>query len=84
MTVMFCRVVNPVVYLSALDLLFNRGDTCPPVKSFFKNKLDLTIGIKNIFNETNLNNIISSTGASRSQNAFLYGTSYFAKVVVKI
>ncbi len=53
-------------------------------KSFFKNKLDLTIGIKNIFNETNLNNIISSTGASRSQNAFLYGTSYFAKVIVKI
>ena len=53
-------------------------------KSFFKNKLDLTIGIKNILNETNLDNIIKSSGVSRSPNTFLYGTSYFAKVIFKI
>ena len=53
-------------------------------RSFFKNKLEMTIGIKNILNETNLDNLIQSTGTTKNQNAFLYGTSYFAKVIFKI
>ncbi len=53
-------------------------------RSFFKNKLDLTVGIKNILNETNINNVIVGTGEQRSSNAFLYGTSYFAKAILKL
>lgn len=53
-------------------------------KSFLKNKLNLTIGIKNILNETNLDNIASSTSEIRNSQSFLYGTSYFAKAVINL
>ncbi len=53
-------------------------------RSFFKSKLDLTVGVKNILNETNINNIIVVTGEQRNSNAFLYGTSYFAKAILKL
>ncbi len=53
-------------------------------RSFFKNKLDLTVGVKNIFNQTNLENIATSTGEIRNSQAFLYGTSYFAKAIINL
>ena len=53
-------------------------------RSFLKNKLNLTIGVKNIFNKTNLENITSSSGEAINSKSFLYGTSYFAKAVLNL
>jgi len=53
-------------------------------KSFLKNKLNLTVGVKNIFNESNLENIASATNEVINTKSFLYGTSYFAKAVINL
>ena len=53
-------------------------------RSFLKNKLNLTLGIKNIFNNTNLENVSSSTGDVINSKSFLYGTSYFAKAILNL
>lgn len=52
-------------------------------KSFFKNNLNLTVGVKNILNETSLD-IISSTDEIQNSKSFLYGTSYFIKAVLNL
>ena len=52
-------------------------------KSFFKNKLNLTAGVKNILNETSLD-IVSSTNEVQNSRSFLYGTSYFIKAVLNL
>ncbi len=53
-------------------------------KSFLKNKLNITIGVKNIFDESNLENITSATNEVINTKSFLYGTSYFAKAIINL
>ena len=53
-------------------------------RSFYKDRINITLGIKNILNETNLENIVSSTSEVINSQSFLYGTSYFVKALIKL
>jgi outer membrane receptor for ferrienterochelin and colicins len=56
-------------------------------KSFFKNKLETTIGVRNILDVTNINQTTANNGSAHgtSSNVMLaYGRSYFLKLVYNL
>lgn len=56
-------------------------------KAFFKNKLESTIGVRNILDVTNINQTTSNNGSAHgtSSNVMLaYGRSYFLKLVYNL
>lgn len=56
-------------------------------KSFFKNKLESTIGVRNILDVTNINQTTANNGSAHgtSSNVMLaYGRSYFLKLVYNL